>query len=98
MPDQPGSLLDNLTRLVGEGQAMDFVYLDLARLSKSVSHNILTDKLVKYAQDKRKVRLIGNWLNCWTRKTVVSSTKSSWSLVTCEVHNPPGVAIGTNTS
>ena len=25
---------DQMTRLVGEGRAMDFVYLDLARLSK----------------------------------------------------------------
>jgi len=51
----------------------------------TVCHNILTDKLIKYKLDKWAVRWTENWLNCQAQRVVISSTKSSWRLVTSSV-------------
>jgi len=48
--------------LVGEGRAVDVVYLNFSKAVDTVSHNILIGKLRQYRLDKWSVRWIENWL------------------------------------
>lgn len=43
---------DGMTSLVGEGRAVEIVYLDLIKAFGMVSCNILIDKLMKYGLDE----------------------------------------------
>jgi len=54
---------DGMTSWVGEGRAVDVVYLDFSKAFDTVSHNILTDKLRKCGLDEWTWRWIENWLN-----------------------------------
>jgi len=83
------SCLTNLTAFyngmihwVDEGRAMDVVYLDFSKAFDTVSHDILLGKLRKCGLDGWSVRWIENWLNGRTQRVVISSTGSSWRLVT----------------
>lgn len=40
----------------------------------TLSHNILTDKLMKYGLDKWEVSWIKNWLNGWAQRVIISGT------------------------
>lgn len=54
----------------------------LRRVFDSVSHKILTFKLLIYGLDEQTVRCRENWLNDWAQRTMMSGTKSNWSPVT----------------
>lgn len=72
-----------MTGLVDGVRAWVFFTLTFVRLlSLAVSHNFLTDKLMKYKLGKWTMRRTGNWLNCWASRVVIRSTKSSWRPVT----------------
>lgn len=48
--------------------------LAFSKTFDTLSHNILTDKLIKYRLDKRTE----NWWNCWAQSVMNSSMKSRW--------------------
>ena len=47
---------DEMTGLVDKGRAVDIPYLDFNKAFDTVSHKILTDKLLMYGLDKQTVR------------------------------------------
>ncbi|KAK4818206.1 hypothetical protein QYF61_008590 [Mycteria americana] len=49
--------------LIPGKRAVDTVYLDFRKAFDTASHNILTDKLMKYGLDEQTVKWIENWLN-----------------------------------
>lgn len=43
-----------------------------------MSHNILTDKLMKYRLDKGTANSTGNWLNCQAERVMKNTKRPSW--------------------
>jgi len=76
---------NDITGRVGEGRAVDVVYLDFSKAFDTVSHNILLGKLRKCGLDEWSVKRIENWLNGRTQRVVISGAESSWRLVTSGV-------------
>ena len=74
-----------MTGLVDKGRAVDIVDLDFSKAFDTVSHKIITDKLLVYGLDKQTVRWIENWLNGQAQRVVISGTKSRWRPVTSVV-------------
>lgn len=74
-----------LTGLVDERRAADVVYPDIRRAFDTVSHSVLTDKLMKYGLHKRPVNSTGNWLNCQAERVMTNSKRSSWRPATGDV-------------
>ncbi|GAB0203637.1 hypothetical protein GRJ2_002829300 [Grus japonensis] len=58
----PISFSDQVTRLVGEGKAVDVIYLDFSKAFDTVSHSILLEKLVAHGLDRCTLRWVKNWL------------------------------------
>lgn len=65
-----------------EERAVDIVYPNFSKAFSTVSHKVLTEKLMKYRLDKRMVRWVENWLNWQTQRVLISGTMSSWRPVT----------------
>ncbi|PKU41457.1 rna-directed dna polymerase from mobile element jockey- hypothetical protein [Limosa lapponica baueri] len=59
---------DDMTGLVDERRAKTVDYIDFRKAFDAVSHNILTDELMKYRLDKWTVRWTETWLNCWAQR------------------------------
>jgi len=76
---------DGMTGWVGEGRAVDIIYVDFSKAFDTVSHNILLGKLRKCGLDEWSVRWIENWLNGRTQRVVISGAESSWRPVTSGV-------------
>lgn len=68
-----------LASLVDERRAVDYVYCNFSKAFDFVSDNNLT----KYGLEKWTKKRVEKWLNRWTQKVVISSTKSSGRQVTC---------------
>lgn len=68
---------DFLTGSVGERRREDVAYLIFSKAFDTVSHNNLTDKLMKYGPDKWTVSWTENCLNSQTQNVVLWGTKSS---------------------
>jgi len=69
---------DQMTRLVGEGKAVDVIYLDFNEAFDTVPHSILLEKLAAHGLDKCTLHWIKNWLNGQAQRVVVNGVKSSW--------------------
>jgi len=52
-----------VTRLVDEGKAVDVIYLDFSKVSDTVPHSILLEKLAAHDLDECTLCWIKNWLN-----------------------------------
>lgn len=57
---------------MGEGKAVDIVYLDFSKAFGTVSHNILIGKLRKCGLDECTVKWIKNQLNGRSQGVVIS--------------------------
>jgi len=51
------------TRLVGQGKAVDVIYLDFSKAFDTAPHSILLEKLAANGLDRCSLCQIKNWLN-----------------------------------
>jgi len=77
--------IDQVTRLVDEGKAVDVVYLDLSKAFDAVSHSILPEKPAAHDLDGCTLCYVKNWPNGQVQRVVVNGVKSSWWMVTSDV-------------
>lgn len=71
-------LYRDMTCSMDEERALDAGYFCFTKISDTLSHNILIDKLMKHGLDKWALKDAENWLHCWAQTFAVSSMKSSW--------------------
>ncbi|KAJ7418277.1 cyclin dependent kinase 19 [Willisornis vidua] len=79
------ALCDVTTTWMGEGRAVDIVYLDSSKTFDTASHDILIGKLRTCEPDKWTVRWAENWLNGISQRIVTSGRGSGWTSVTRDV-------------
>ncbi|KAK4807046.1 hypothetical protein QYF61_018387 [Mycteria americana] len=65
-----------MTCLVGEGKAVDVVYLDFSKAFGTVSHSILLEKLAAHGLDGCTLRWVKNWLDGRAQRVVVNGVYS----------------------
>jgi len=58
-----------------ERRAVDVVYLDFSEAFDTVSHKILTEKLMKCGPDEQTVRWVENWLSGQAQRIVITGQR-----------------------
>jgi len=76
---------DAVTGLVGEGRAVNTVYLGFSKAFDTVSLKIFTDKVLMYGLDEQTVGWIENQLNGWVQRVEIGGTQCSRRPVTSSV-------------
>ena len=71
------SFYDKVTRLVGEGQAVDVVYLDFSKAFDTVPHNILEEKLAAHGLDGCTLCWVKHWMDGQAQIVMVNGVESS---------------------
>ncbi|KAK4829490.1 hypothetical protein QYF61_004980 [Mycteria americana] len=84
------SFYDKVTPLVGEGKAVDVVYLDFSKAFDTVSHSILLEKLAAHGSDGRTLRWVKNWLDGRAQRVVVNGVYSNDTKLCRSVDLPEG--------
>ena len=79
---QRSSVMKELSCFLGRGIYHNGVTLDERR---HISHNIPTEKLIKYELIKRRMRGTENWLNCQSQRVVIGDTQAGGQPVTSGV-------------
>lgn len=69
----PSREMTHLRVIYDERRAVD-VSLDFSTAFQVLSHNILTEKSLKYKLGEGAVRWVGHWLNCQAQQVVISGT------------------------
>ena len=57
---------------MGEGKAVDVVYLDFSKAFDTVSHSILLQKLAVCDLDRNALGWVRNWLEGWAQRVTVN--------------------------
>ena len=76
---------------MGEGKAVDVIYLDFSRAFDTAPHNILMEKLATHVLDGHMLRWVKHWLDGQAQGVVICGVESSWRLV---MSCPPGLGAG----
>lgn len=49
-------------------------------------HSLCITKLVMYGLDEWTIMWVGNWLDCWPQRVVISGANFSWQPVNSDIH------------
>jgi len=82
---QPAKVNPPQNQKLYEGRAMDILCLDFSKAFDTIFHKVFTEKLLLYGLHEQIVRWTENWSNGWAQRVMISSTMSSWRLVTSGV-------------